>query len=173
METKKLTPGSYPSHFSEYIELVENEDLNSILTSQIETSKQFFDSIPEEKMDYRYAEGKWNIKEVLQHIIDTERVFAYRALAFARQDPNALPGMDENSYAKNSNVGSRKWKDMIDEFEAVRRSTIHLYQSFSEPQLELKGRTVSHEITVRALGYTIAGHLAHHIHILKERYLKD
>jgi hypothetical protein len=173
METKDLKPESYPFYFSNYIQLVEQEDLNSVLKNQIETSKQFFNSIPEEKIDYRYAEGKWNIKEVLQHIIDTERVFAYRALAFARQEPNALPGMDENSYAKNSNADSRKWKDLIDEFEAVRQSTIHLYQSFSESQLELTGKTVSYEISVRALGYTIAGHSAHHINILKERYLKD
>jgi uncharacterized damage-inducible protein DinB len=173
METQKLKSGSYPSHFAGYIELVINEDLDSILKNQIETSKQFFNSIPEEKTDYRYAEGKWNIKEVLQHIIDTERVFAYRALAFARQEPNALPGMDENSYAKNSNADSRKWKNLIDEFEAVRQSTIHLYQSFSESQLEAEGKTVSHEISVRALGYTIAGHSAHHINILKERYLTD
>ena len=173
METQKLKPGSYPSNFSGYIHLVENEDLNSVLKNQIETLKQFFNSIPEEKIDYRYAEGKWNIKEVLQHIIDTERVFTYRALAFARQEPNALPGMDENSYAKNSNADNRKWKDLVDEFEAVRQSTIHLYQSFSEPQLVLTGRTVSYEISVRALGYTIAGHSAHHVNILKERYLKD
>ena len=172
METK-LKPQSYPSHFAGYIKLVENEDLNSVLKDQIETSKQFFNSIPEEKIDYRYAEGKWNIKEVLQHIIDTERVFAYRALAFARQQPSALPGMDENSYAKNSKADSRNWKDLIDEFESVRQATVHLYQSFSEAQLELAGRTVSYEISVRAVGYNIAGHLAHHVNILKERYLND
>jgi hypothetical protein len=173
METQKLNQESYPSHFAGYIKLVENEGLNSVLKNQIETSKQFFNSIPGEKTDYRYAEGKWNIKEVLQHIIDTERVFTYRALAFARLELNALPGMDENSYAKNSNADSRKWKDMIDEFEAVRQSTLHLYQSFSKPQLELIGKTVSYEISVKSLGYTIAGHLAHHINILKERYLKN
>jgi uncharacterized damage-inducible protein DinB len=172
METK-LKQESYPSHFAGYIKLVESEDLYSVLKNQIEASKQFFNSIPEEKTGYRYAEGKWNIKEVLQHIIDTERVFTYRALAFARQEPNALPGMDENNYAKNSNADSRKWKNLINEFEAVRQSTLHLYQSFSESQLELKGKTVSHEISVRALGYTIAGHSAHHVNILKERYLKN
>ncbi len=173
METKKLKPGSYPAHFYDYIKLVENEDLDSILKNQIEVSKQFFNSIPEEKIDYRYAEGKWTIKEVLQHIIDTERVFTYRALAFARKETSVLPNMDENSYAANSNADSRNWKDLIDELATVRNSTIHLYSSFSESQLELSGRTVNYEMSVRALGYIIAGHLAHHVNILEERYLKD
>lgn len=173
METKKLKPGSYPAHFYDYIKLVENEDLDSILKNQIEVSKQFFNSIPEEKIDYRYAEGKWTIKEVLQHIIDTERVFTYRALAFARKEISVLPNMDENSYAANSNADSRNWKDLIDELATVRNSTIHLYSSFSESQLELSGRTVNYEMSVRPLGYIIAGHLAHHVNILEERYLKD
>jgi hypothetical protein len=99
METKKSKPESYPAHFYEYIKLVENEDLNSVLKNQIEVSKQFFHSIPEEKTYYRYAEGKWSIKEVLQHIIDTERVFTYRALAFACKETSVLPNMDENNYA--------------------------------------------------------------------------
>ena len=173
METQKLKPGSYPSHFAGYIKLVENEDLNSVLKNQIETSKLFFRSISEEKTDYRYAEGKWNIKEVLQHIIDTERIFTYRALAFARKEISVLPNMDENSYAENSNANSRNWKDLIDEFVTVRDSTIHLYSSFSESQLELSGRTVNYEMSVRAVGYITAGHLTHHINILKERYLKN
>lgn len=171
METKKLKLGSYPSHFSEYVELVENDELNSVLKNQIEVSRQFFNSIPEEKIDYRYAEGKWSVKEVLQHIIDTERVFAYRALAFARKEASSLPNMDENDYAENSNADSRKWKDLIKEFGAVRHSTIYLYDSFSEAQLELTGRTISYEMSVKALGYIIAGHAAHHINIIKERYL--
>jgi uncharacterized damage-inducible protein DinB len=173
METQKLKPGSYPSHFAGYIELVKNKNLDSILKNQIETSKQFFNSIPEEKTDYRYAEGKWNIKEVLQHIIDTERIFTYRALAFARKEISALPNMDENNYAENSHANNRKWKDLIEEFEAVRHATIYLYESFSEDQLELTGKTVSYEMSVKAVGYIIAGHSAHHINILKERYLTD
>ena len=164
---------TYPPYFNTYIKLVAEDDVQLAIKNQAVVAEDFFNSITEEQSTYKYAEGKWSIKEVLQHIIDTERVFAYRALAFARQEPNALPGMDENSYAKNSNADSRKWKDLIDEFEAVRQSTIHLYQSFSESQLEAEGKTVSHEISVRALGYTIAGHSAHHINILKERYLTD
>lgn len=171
METQKMKPGSYPSHFYPYIQLVENEDLNVVLKNQIETSKQFFSSIPEEKTYYRYAEGKWSIKEVLQHIIDTERVFAYRGLAFARKETSILPNMDENHYAENSNTNSRKWQDLIEEFIAVRQSILLLYQSFSEAQLELTGKTINYEMSAKAMGYTIAGHLAHHVNILKERYL--
>ncbi|MEO9003805.1 MAG: DinB family protein [Ginsengibacter sp.] len=171
METHKFKPGSYPSHFYPYIKLVENDDLNAVLKDQIEVSKQFFRSIPEEKTYHRYAEGKWNIKEVLQHIIDTERVFAYRALAFARKETSTLPNMDENLYAENSNANSRNWQDLIEEFVAVRQSIVLLYQSFSEVQLELAGSTINYEMSAKAMGYTIAGHLAHHVNILKERYL--
>ena len=110
---------------------------------------------------------------MLQHIIDTERIFTYRALAFARKEISALPNMDENNYAENSHANNRKWKDLIEEFEAVRHATIYLYESFSEDQLELTGKTVSYEMSVKAVGYIIAGHSAHHINILKERYLTD
>lgn len=168
-----LKPGSYPSFFSKYIQLVESDELDSALKNQMKTSKQFLNSIPEEKTYCRYAEGKWSIKEVLQHITDTERVFIYRALAFARQDQSLLPGMDEKSYVKYSSADSRNWGDLIDELEGVRQTSISLYRSFSEQQLQLTGKTVSYEIGVKALGYLIAGHAAHHINIIKEKYLNN
>lgn len=173
METEKSKVGIYSPHFYSYIRLVENEDLNATLKNQVSNSKQFFYSIPEEKTYYRYAEGKWSIKEVLQHIIDTERVFAYRALAFARKDSNVLPSMDENSYALNSNADSRKWEELIEEFESVRNSTIYLYDSFSNEQLDSTGKSGNYEMSVKAMGYTIAGHVAHHINIIREKYLED
>lgn len=173
METKKLTTGIYSPYFYKYIQLVENGDLCSVLKAQVAGSKQFFYSISEEKSYYQYAEGKWSIKEVLQHITDSERVFAYRALAFARKDANILPSMDENTYAANSNANNRKWEELISEFESVRDATIQLYDSFSNEQLDSTGRASNYEMNARALGYTIAGHAAHHINLIRDRYLVD
>jgi uncharacterized damage-inducible protein DinB len=170
MEAKNSKTGVYAPHFYGYIKLVENEDLRSILKDQLKTSEDFFNSIPQEKYLYKYGENKWTIKEVIQHIIDTERVFGYRALAFARKDIHTLPSMDENDYAKYSNANKRNWQDLVDEFSAVRKSTIFLYDSFSSEQLDSVGKASDYEMSVKAMGYTIAGHLAHHVNILKERY---
>jgi hypothetical protein len=164
--------GTYPDYFYKYIRLVENENLNDALKKQLDDAAQFFNSIPQEKYLYKYAEGKWSVKEVLQHIIDTERVFSYRSFVFARKDPNTFPSFDENEYAKNSNADNRKWEDLISEFIAVRNSTADLFKSFSEEQLMQAGKASNYEMSVKALGYTIAGHVVHHINILKERYLQ-
>lgn len=164
--------GTYPDYFYKYIRLVENENLNDALKKQLDDAAQFFNSIPQEKYLYKYAEGKWSVKEVLQHIIDTERVFSYRSFVFARKDPNTFPSFDENEYAKNSNADNRKWEDLISEFIAVRNSTAYLFKSFSEEQLMQAGKASNYEMSVKALGYTIAGHVVHHINILKERYLQ-
>jgi len=172
METEKRKTGVYPDYFYNYIKLVENENLGDALKNQIPEIQSFFSSIDEEKRDYKYAEGKWTIKEVLQHIIDTERIFAYRALAFARKDVNTLPSFDENSYAKNSNADKRNWNELTEELMAVRKTTDFLFNSFSEEQLNTVGKASNYEMSVKALGYTIAGHLAHHVNVLKERYLK-
>jgi uncharacterized damage-inducible protein DinB len=172
METEKRKTGVYPDYFYNYIKLVENENLGDALKNQIPEIQSFFSSIDEEKRDYKYAEGKWTIKEVLQHIIDTERIFAYRALAFARKDVNTLPSFDENSYAKNSNADKRNWNELTEELMAVRKTTDFLFNCFSEEQLNTVGKASNYEMSVKALGYTIAGHLAHHVNVLKERYLK-
>ncbi|MGN6194039.1 MAG: DinB family protein [Ginsengibacter sp.] len=164
--------GTYPEYFYRYIRLVENENLNDVLKKQLDEASQFFNSIPEEKYLYKYDEGKWSVKEVLQHIIDTERVFSYRSFVFSRKDPNIFPSFDENAYAENSNADSRKWQDLINEFIAVRNSTADLFKSFSEEQLMQAGKASNYEMSVKALGYTTAGHFQHHVNILKERYLQ-
>ena len=171
MEQANSKIGIYAAHFYPYIKLVQNEDLKTVLEDQMQETEAFFNSIPEEKYLYKYAPDKWSIKEVIQHIIDTERVFAYRALAFSRKDVHALPSMDENSYAINSDADKRKFQDLIDEFKAVRQSSIFLFNSFSPSQLNEVGKASDYEMSVKAMGYTIAGHVAHHINILKERYL--
>ncbi len=171
MEVQNSKIGIYTSHFSDYIKLVENEDLKTVLENQLKESSELFKSIPKEKLLYRYAENKWSIKEVIQHLIDTERIFSYRALAFSRGDINILPMMDENSYAKNSNADRREGNELIDEFTAVRKSTISLFNSFSPEQLKGVGKVSDYRMSSNAMGYTIAGHLAHHLNIIRERYL--
>lgn len=165
--------GVYPTHFNNYISLVVNEELNSILQKQAAEAESFFASIPGDKWLYKYEEKKWTIKEVLQHITDTERVFSFRALVFARKDPNVFPSFDENEYAKNSNANEKNPEDLIQEFLAVTKSTQLLFKGFSNSQLETVGKASSYEMSVAAIGYMIAGHLKHHLNILRERYLNE
>jgi uncharacterized damage-inducible protein DinB len=127
--------------------------------------------MPAEKINYRYAKDKWTVKEVLQHMLDTERIFAYRALCIARKDSTHLPGFEENDYAANSKVSKRDWKEMIREFKAVRRSTEILFRSFDKQQLDATGTASGKSVYVLGIGFIIAGHINHHVNVLKERYL--
>jgi hypothetical protein len=122
-------------------------------------------------VDYRYAEGKWTIKEMLQHIIDTERIFAYRALRVSRHDTTPLPGFDETAYALASNAASRTWQGLLEELEASRKSTDLLLQSFTPGHLQQSGVINEHPNTTIAISFVIFGHILHHINIVKERYL--
>jgi arsenate reductase-like glutaredoxin family protein len=160
-----------PDHFHNYINQAEGDDLMDILKKQTLAFKEFLNDIPKSKRNYRYAEDKWTIKELLQHIIDTERIFNYRALCFARKDATPLPGFEENDYAVNSKAEQRKWKDLVKEFEAVRRSTEILFDSFDEEQLETAGTANGKSYYVLAIGFVIAGHANHHIKVVKEKYL--
>ncbi len=160
-----------PDHFHNYINQAEGDDLKDVLKKQTRSFEEFLNGIPKKKRNYSYAEGKWTIKEVLQHIIDAEWIFAYRALCFARKDATPLPGFEENDYAANSKADQRKWKDIVKEFEAVRRSTEILFDSFDDEQLETAGTASGKSNYVQAIGFIIAGHANHHIKITKERYL--
>ncbi len=172
--SKPASPkGNYPASMAHYIDEAGNEDLRTILQRQAEAAKQLFETINEEKSFYKYAENKWSIKELLQHIIDAERVFAYRALAFARKDENVLPSFDENEYADNSNANSRIWQDLINEFNTVRQSTQYLFNSFSGGALQQMGKASNYTIEVSSIGFVIAGHLNHHLKIIRERYLNS
>ena len=160
-----------PNWFHNYVNQVPEDDLMQAMKKQSSLFFHFFDNIPLAKRDYRYAEGKWTIKEMLQHIIDAERVFAYRGLCIARQDKNSLPGFDENEYAANAKTERRDWDEMIEEFKAVRRSSEILFGSFDEEQLETAGTANNNPIYVLAIGFVLVGHVNHHLKILKERYL--
>ncbi len=131
----------------------------------------FFKNIPVQKANYQYAAGKWTLKEMLLHIIDTERIFAYRAVSIARGDKTPLPGFDENTYAANSMADKRSWESLLQEFAAVRQSSDLLLQSFNDEQLLQSGTTNNYPTTVNALAFIIYGHILHHIAVIKERYL--
>jgi uncharacterized damage-inducible protein DinB len=160
-----------PDYAAAYINTIKGEDILKILSDQRKKIENFLGKLPKEKRMHRYAEGKWTVKEALQHIIDAERVFAYRALCFARNDQNSLPGFDENTYAAGSKANARKWKDLVNDFSTTRRATEALYSSFDKEQLESGGTANQKPAYVLGLGFMIAGHAQHHLNIIKERYL--
>ncbi len=157
--------------YHNYISQVPQNELSEAFASQRQDFNQFLTSIPAEKQDYRYAPGKWTIREVLQHIIDAERIFAYRALRFARQDKTPLPGFDENLFAETAKADTRDWKNLVDEYNAVRSSNEFLFASFDEDQLQSNGISYNSPNYVLAIGFIIVGHAAHHQRVVKERYL--
>ena len=166
---KKL--GDIPGNMETYFAEAGDDDLETLFAKQIAEAKRLFKLIDEEKSMHRYAEGKWTLREVLQHLIDAERVFAYRALAFARQDTTVLPSFDENDYANSSNANARSWRELAEEFITLRQSTEYMYYSFSVEALETIGKASNYSIGVNTLGFVIIGHVNHHFTIIKERYL--
>jgi hypothetical protein len=169
MATKKDVVAA--EFFQRYIHLAKEDDVKKAIKKSTKDFKKLLADIPKKKIDYAYAEGKWTIKELLQHIIDAERVFCYRALRFARKDDTPLHSFDENSWAANAQVNNRKWKDLVDEFKALRESTELLFETFNEDQLLSTGTASDHQVNVTAIGFIVAGHLEHHINIIRERYL--
>jgi len=172
MKVTDLQPDEYADYYNTYLPLVDDE---WSLTEEFEVSVhnfiRFVQDIPMDKHDYRYADGKWTIKDIIQHLIDSERIFAYRALRFARNDTTELPGFDENLYAITANGSERKLQEMLTELALVRQSSIMLFKSFSQEDLVKTGIASGNKASVRALGFIIIGHQNHHIKIFKERYL--
>jgi uncharacterized damage-inducible protein DinB len=158
-------------YFVKYTSLVNEKNVEDAFANQQESIDQFCTNITEEKSAYAYAEGKWTLKEMLQHLIDTERVFAYRALAIARKDTTTLPSFDENEYALNSNANTRTWKSLTNEMLAVRATTVMLFKSFSTEMLAVTGKFSSNSSDVKTLGFIIVGHFYHHANVVQERYL--
>lgn len=161
---------SIPSFYQKYVESVEGEELIPALINSGNLTIDMIKSIPETSGDYRYAEGKWSIKEVLIHMIDAERIFAYRALRFGRNDKTELPGFEENDYAVASNASARKLYKILEEFNNVRAATIDLFSSFSDEALARTGSANGAEMSVNAIGFVIVGHETHHRKVLSERY---
>jgi uncharacterized damage-inducible protein DinB len=163
-------PNEYPPFAAGYVALVGNGPIIEILEYLQQTTLHFFTRMDPARASYAYAEGKWTVKQVLGHMIDSERVFAYRALAFAR-DPLELPGFDQDIYMANSHFNNRKLEDLAIEFNALRETTLHLLRTITDEQSTQKGIASGYPVSVRGLAYLIAGHELHHLKIIKERYL--
>lgn len=162
----------YPERFHEEIKLVFYPELISGLEKSYQRTSDFLKSIPEDKLLFRYADSKWTIKEIWQHVLDTERILSYRALCYSRKETKALPGFDENAYALNSKANSRNWYEIMEEYSHIRSATISLYKSFNEDMLSQIGFAgVSTKISTKAVGFLILGHEIHHTRTIKERYL--
>jgi uncharacterized damage-inducible protein DinB len=164
-------PEEANAYFNGYVELADGRDLLEALANASELAWAAVQLIPAEKAGYRYAPGKWTIEQLFQHVVDTERIFAYRALRFARNDATELPGFDENTYADATAHSGRSLRRIMAEHDAVRNATIELYRGLNAEELLRTGVANGARISVRALGWTVAGHVTHHMRVLHERYL--
>lgn len=171
MNSNQLPVNEYSIFNATYIKAAMNIEMMDELEISLHDFIKFVQNIPMDKFDYRYEEGKWTIKDIIQHLIDTERIMSYRALRISRNDKTPLPGFEENDYVNNTLANSRSLKELLSELSAVRQSTILLFKSFSDEQLKRIGIASNNEISVRALGFVIIGHQKHHQKVYAERYL--
>jgi hypothetical protein len=165
------TKKDYPDYFEKYLQLIEEGDVISALKINHQSVLDFIEEIPRLKQNYFYDDGKWTVKQVINHIVDTERILGYRALRFARGDNQQPLSFDENLYAKNANLSNTNMQMLVDEFDSIRLSNILLFKQLSDKELLLKGKIGLGEVSVLALGYFMCGHAQHHVNIIKERYL--
>lgn len=166
----KPNPSEFPAYYHRYVELLGDVDLLDTLKDQNVRVMQLTRSMTDEQALHRYAEGKWSIKEVIGHLIDCERVFAYRAMSFARGESQPLPGFDENAYVAIASFDQRPLANLVEEFVSVRIATLMLLESMTTLELLRTGTANGNPITVRAIMWIIAGHTQHHWQILEERY---
>ncbi|MCO5723593.1 DinB family protein [Robiginitalea marina] len=166
-----LQPEDCPPYYRPYIDLLGEEELTVLLERQMGNFPEFIRSIPEDLWHYRYAEGKWTVSEVLVHVLDTERVFQYRALRFGRHDATPLPGFDQDAYVPMSLAMERTPDDLVEEYLAIRKSTLLLFRSMPEERMFWKGTASGNPMSLGALGFILCGHQKHHRNILRERYL--
>jgi DinB superfamily len=159
------------SYFKKYVDQVDGDDFLNVLEETLPKTVAFLRSIPTTKWDFRYADGKWSVKEVLLHIIDTERIMAYRALRIARNDKTPLSGFEQDDYIPFVDAENRSPESLLEEYKAVRKASIELFRYFNNEMLNRIGTASGNAFSVRALGFVIAGHEAHHLKILKEKYI--
>ena len=167
----KPTSDEYAPYYEKYIALLPEGDIVTTLEEQLNSTLALLRGLDESQGVRRYAPDKWSVKEVIGHIIDGERVFAYRALRFARNDQTPLPGYEQDDYVRSATFDERTLADLADEFEHLRRSNIQLFRSLDESAWSRRGTANDFEVTVRALAHIIAGHEAHHVGVLQMRYL--
>jgi DinB superfamily len=166
--------GDFAVFYKGYIDLVQGDDVVQVLETSYEPLQEWLHSLENADLQFSYAPGKWTIAQLLQHVIDTERVFAYRAMCFGRGESQFLPGFDENSYAMAAPAAGRKLKGLSEELLTLRKASIILFRSLAkENVLHQKGTASGNPVTVNAIGFIMAGHVLHHINIIQERYLKS
>lgn len=168
---RRPDPSEYVSYYGPYVAEVPDGKILDTLRARMEVTARFFGGLERWKGDHRYAPGKWTVKEVLGHLIDGERVFACRALRFARADRTPLPGFDENDYVPRGEFGRRSLDDLVEEFRAVRSGTIALFAGLPEEAWDRRGSANDAEVSVRALAWILVGHEIHHGRVVRERYL--
>jgi hypothetical protein len=163
--------GEYNPYYDRYISLVKGDDVVGLLEQQAPATAALFQSASS-KADFRYAPGKWTVKEMLGHVNDTERIMAYRALRIARGDQTPLAGFEQDDYIRDGNFGQRTLPDLIEEFTAVRKATLHLFRHVDAEIAARRGTANGDAVSIRALVYIIAGHELHHRRVLEEKYLR-
>ena len=172
MKIEKPGEGEYAPYTIRYIGLLPDDGLVlRHMEESLKATREFILSLPEDKLAYRYAEGKWTIKEILVHVSDDERIYAYRALRFARGDETELPGFEQDDYAAHSGANARDIGDILEEFATVRRATVSLFEGLGREALVRVGVADGKVMSVRAAAYHIAGHELCHVNVIKERYL--
>ncbi|HET9796245.1 MAG TPA: DinB family protein [Thermoanaerobaculia bacterium] len=169
---RKPLPGEYPAYAAVYVDLLPDDgSILDQLSRNAVATRELVGALPEERLAFRYAPGKWTIKEIVAHLSDDERIYGYRALRFARNDATELPGFDQDAFARFSGANARPIDDLLAELEAVRRSTVLLFAGFDDAVLDRSGAADGNRFTVRALAYHIAGHELRHRNVIRERYL--
>lgn len=171
MKITDLKNEDYNPYYGTYIANLGENDLKQALKDDLDVFKSYLESVDSEKLNFAYEKGKWTIAEVVLHIIDTERIFQYRALCIARNDKASFPGFEQDDYVVFSNANTRTKNSIINEFVTVRNATITLFDSFDEAIMLKRGEASNSPLSVAAAGFIITGHLRHHLRILKERYV--
>lgn len=168
---RRPAPGEYAEWYSDYVASVTETDILSALEQQIGQFRSAFDAIPVNRADFRYAAGKWSVRELAGHLNDGERVFAYRALRFSRGDKTPLPGFEENDYVAAAPFGHVPLSDLVAEFEHQRRANVLMFRALGNEAWARSGVASENSMTVRALAYCLVGHVRHHLGVLQARYL--
>jgi uncharacterized damage-inducible protein DinB len=171
MNIIRPSPDEFASYYAAYVGNVPDGDVTELLESQLTEYRALLGGLDDEAALHRYAPGKWSVKQVVGHVTDSERIFSYRALRMARADRTPLPGFDENDFVANARFDERGIGDLLDEFNAVRRASLYLYRSLSDEEAARRGVANGVDTSVRALIYISAGHAAHHLGILRTKYL--
>lgn len=170
--TRSLRPSAdeFAPYYGRYINLIGDTDILELLASQVHETLETFGALREDQANFRYAPGKWTVKEMVGHMVDTERIMAYRALCFARNDQTPLPGFEQDDYVKFGGFERSRLTDILAEFNIVRDANLRMFRGLDSEAWARSGIASGNKISVRALAYIIAGHEQHHRNVLREKY---